>query len=1463
MSPSVEPNSASIYENLNYAYDKVVFNPGNPPLGSELNTLQEQLEILTQKTAGSMPSGWLSYRPFYTSATLSNSFYTQDPSQPIPEVAMVNGWPIFVTNTNTDLSQINQINLNDFELKSGSRVDGVVLEVWRSLLTPQDTNVASKPTNVSQVSTIYSIYMYDEDLGWAVGDRGTILKTVNGGLNWNSIQTPISVLFTRVQFFDQSLGYAVGQNGYVIKTTNGGDSWYLLTSVVNDNLNDLAVIDQNTIIAVGDNGTVIKSIDGTNFNLIESTSGVTANLNAVHFYDDRIGWAAGDNGTFLITINEGQSWQSQTVIDASTNTVVTTNLTSISFFNLNDGLVVGENGTILKTTDGGYHFVNMSGRIYNGTAYQTINQLRPGLDNDINRVFVRREFANNFNISVYPASIGTFTNIIYSISPSNYPDSLVLQWQGALDGRNYIKTLDLDDYDTADDLATAVNQIQSPYSPTDVSYPDNLRKTTRVFIMTVDYANAVKPSDFRPASGSISSTGTTVISFSVEDKAWIVGNDGLVASTNNSGSKWSLITNNYGFDLYDVNMQANNYGWVVGSAGSILLYDPTNIPTNFALQNTDLPLKSKGRIFPEGNILSQSDSFLNDNMIDPNVGVETTDRVQIQYAIRVLEGVDPFTYPEGGLGAEYVYSLGPNATGQDAGSYTFENMGDQNGDYGLWRARCRNTYDGWSWAIPMFFVARRNSSPFDPDTNINGSTIYNLNAIRPDGLTYEQITDDDITDLRKKINIQSYTALFEKNFDKLLGNRLQTKLSEQDTKGTQYGTNILSADTYVGTAALGNLIAGDVTSEAVLESFVKILNPNGATPLTDADWTVGPTINCIYMTDPAYHSVISYINGAATSQVIPGYFEGLGTNTIKFDIGNYTPAPGEQYLMTVWRINYSNNGLTNIPNEPLGISYVPSTEDTSIFYRGINANTVSQIIEYLTANVPGYNDYAIFYSAKTVGTTAADINLYQSSDIYDQTTDGYSQSLQQFSGQQYRGSLVEYHYFFQTTAFVKKFSVPKSINNYGVLNVKSVANAVNGTQYLINSDYSTWMNVWSENQLSDLTYDNGSIEVFLDPSFSIPSGVIVEVILEVVPSNIDLNITTTNTGPNIQAYRAPFTSNFNVGSKGVSGFYKSVLYEANPALITNNNITVDLTQTQADLDLKNAIILGISSYSTRNLTYQSYVWFQSSLPNAGPYYYTVPVTLTTGLGTSTVVITIPQGTWVGSFYVPMLVQQTAFGTVSDNSEAYVFYKYRPYQTVGNLPPQLTVEVLVSSDFLYISNLGTGGSNAIPKDPYENPIEHIPVNDTTFVNDNMFTNIDDLDFTNFSIPNGLAKMPAIVSRKLGEDIIFSVPNNVGDNLGRTFYTVCSDNFRFQAEALKQAVPRKVFLPMVGRIRNDVTSPFVRGEIVLIIFSKVFKARVENETGYFVDTNVEYSPGYFEEADTAIAIYRLSNFPTVRM
>src|SRR6478735_591703 len=58
-----------------------------------------------------------------------------------------------------------------------------------------------------------------------------------------------------------------------------------------------------------------------------------------------------------------------------------------------------------------------------------------------------------------------------------------------------------------------------------------------------------------------------------------------------------------------------------------------------------------GRIWREGNvkIASADDLTLNyaDDLLDTNVGAETTKRVQIQYRLRAIQGVDLFTYSYG------------------------------------------------------------------------------------------------------------------------------------------------------------------------------------------------------------------------------------------------------------------------------------------------------------------------------------------------------------------------------------------------------------------------------------------------------------------------------------------------------------------------------------------------------------------------------------------------------------------------------------------------------------------------------------------------------------------------------------------------------------------------------------------------------------------------------------------------
>lgn len=83
-------------------------------------------------------------------------------------------------------------------------------------------------------ATLRSVHFIDHDFGWAVGDRGTILRTEDGGRNWQSISSPRDIIWTNVQFIDDRTGWIAGgffrgglnrSVGIIIHTTDGGKSW--------------------------------------------------------------------------------------------------------------------------------------------------------------------------------------------------------------------------------------------------------------------------------------------------------------------------------------------------------------------------------------------------------------------------------------------------------------------------------------------------------------------------------------------------------------------------------------------------------------------------------------------------------------------------------------------------------------------------------------------------------------------------------------------------------------------------------------------------------------------------------------------------------------------------------------------------------------------------------------------------------------------------------------------------------------------------------------------------------------------------------------------------------------------------------------------------------------------------------------------------------------------------------------
>src|SRR5262245_59197320 len=62
----------------------------------------------------------------------------------------------------------------------------------------------------------------------AVGERGLIALSDDGGVHWRQAPSPVSASLTGVQFASAKVGWAIGHYGVVLGTRDGGETWSLL-----------------------------------------------------------------------------------------------------------------------------------------------------------------------------------------------------------------------------------------------------------------------------------------------------------------------------------------------------------------------------------------------------------------------------------------------------------------------------------------------------------------------------------------------------------------------------------------------------------------------------------------------------------------------------------------------------------------------------------------------------------------------------------------------------------------------------------------------------------------------------------------------------------------------------------------------------------------------------------------------------------------------------------------------------------------------------------------------------------------------------------------------------------------------------------------------------------------------------------------------------------------------------------
>jgi len=183
---------------------------------------------------------------------------------------------------------------------------------------------------------------------WLAGRARSILYSPNGNDNWTHQINNFPHKLNDIVFINESTAYAVGNSSVMLKSTDGGVNWNLETTSFSD-------VDFYTMhspssekLLVGTE-TGIYEYSGSSFNLLYDPG-----EKIDHIFSDQSGqrYYAISSDRFYFSADQGQSWLVRDEFDFSLSGYDTVNNDLI--------FLVGENGKMAKSSDGGFTWQNIN-----------------------------------------------------------------------------------------------------------------------------------------------------------------------------------------------------------------------------------------------------------------------------------------------------------------------------------------------------------------------------------------------------------------------------------------------------------------------------------------------------------------------------------------------------------------------------------------------------------------------------------------------------------------------------------------------------------------------------------------------------------------------------------------------------------------------------------------------------------------------------------------------------------------------------------------------------------------------------------------------------------------------------------------------------------------------------------------------------------------------------------------------
>lgn len=188
----------------------------------------------------------------------------------------------------------------------------------------------------------------------AVGERGIVVSSDDGGATWRQAAVPVSVTLTAVHFPTPGSGWAVGHDGVVLRSDDGGTSW--TRQFDGEMANTLVLADalerRDALAADPDADPAAR--EAAEMAVEDATAGgefgPSRPLLGVWFRDEAYGIVVGSYGQVFRTRDGGRNWHA---LGRRTGNVEGLHINAITAAPSGALLMAGEGGRVYRSADGG------------------------------------------------------------------------------------------------------------------------------------------------------------------------------------------------------------------------------------------------------------------------------------------------------------------------------------------------------------------------------------------------------------------------------------------------------------------------------------------------------------------------------------------------------------------------------------------------------------------------------------------------------------------------------------------------------------------------------------------------------------------------------------------------------------------------------------------------------------------------------------------------------------------------------------------------------------------------------------------------------------------------------------------------------------------------------------------------------------------------------------------------------